>query len=166
MDLSELFALSSVVIALSAMGVAVWQGNLTRKPNRYSVNPKLQVNTDTRDGLLYTLENQGLGPAVIESFSIHYNDKVIENPYEEPYQKNFEELQVDPFEKMFNFEFHLPTKGTTYKAGFEKRLLQINPVIEEFYEKITQIIRNKINMKIRYTCMYGKDSMEVLVGGT
>ena len=126
----------------------------------------LQVNTDTRGGLLYTLENQGLGPAVIESFIIHYNDKVIETPYEEPFQKIFEDLQVDPFEKMFNFEFHLPTKGTTYKAGFEKRLLQINPVVADFDEEVIQIIRSNIVMKIKYTCMYGKDTKEVLVGGT
>ncbi|MEP0174781.1 MAG: hypothetical protein ABJD02_12425 [Paraglaciecola sp.] len=166
MEISDYIAICSVVIALSAMGVAIWQGYLARIHNQLSVQPKLQVNTDIRNGLLYTLENQGLGPAIVKSFFIHIDGKTIENPEEDPFQIIFEGLEVDPFVKKFGYEFHLPTVGTTYKAGLEKRLLEVTPAIEDFDRNVLKIIRQKIVIQIDYSCIYDKVNYQCLIGGT
>ena len=80
MDISDYISLSSAIIALSAMGIAVWQGYLARKHNILSVTPNLQINTNSVDGILLSLLNNGLGPAVIESFKIICGEKEYTNP--------------------------------------------------------------------------------------
>jgi hypothetical protein len=72
--------ISSVVIALCALGLSVWQGMVARKHNKLSFRPHLTTwsHSDAEKGF-YVLEliNNGIGPAVIEEFSIKVDGKLI-----------------------------------------------------------------------------------------
>jgi hypothetical protein len=69
--------IAALVIALSAIGVTVWQGVEQRSHNRLSVKPALIFDTDEiADGtkVAITLKNSGTGPAIIKQFVIHVDD--------------------------------------------------------------------------------------------
>lgn len=66
-------ALASVVIALSALGVAIWQGYLMRKHNRLSLRPHLtfrQTLSEVNPQFALELPNNGIGPAIIKDFQV------------------------------------------------------------------------------------------------
>lgn len=151
MENSDYISLASAVIALSALGVAVWQGYIGRRHNILSVQPRLQIHIDTIDGLLYRLENQGLGPAIVTELKIYIGEKEIVDPIADPYPEIFAYMKVSGF----NYEFHLPTKGTCYSSGTTKRLLKIEPILDQCSEETLQRMYKEIVFEIGYNCMYG-----------
>ena len=73
---SEIMAICAVIIALSALFVAVLQGYLARKHNRLSVKPHLEVirNSFPSEPVSIVLKNHGTGPAIIKKIRV-YVDK-------------------------------------------------------------------------------------------
>jgi hypothetical protein len=68
----------TLIIALAAIGLAIWEGAENRRHNRLSVQPRLAGAIDAgRDGsaeyVRMTIENAGLGPAVIKTFRIYWD---------------------------------------------------------------------------------------------
>jgi hypothetical protein len=79
MQASEIIAISSIVIAVAAVVVSVYQSVLIREHNRQSVRPALQLRSVFRPrgmaGLRLT--NAGLGPAVITRSSVVVDGRVL-----------------------------------------------------------------------------------------
>ncbi|MCE5319170.1 MAG: hypothetical protein LLG04_17635 [Parachlamydia sp.] len=74
--------IATVIIAITALGVSIWQGIETRKHNRLSVRPHLVFLTDfsPQDSELgIYIKNNGVGPAYIKDVEISVNGKVIPN---------------------------------------------------------------------------------------
>src|SRR5712672_755633 len=80
----------AAIIALCALGLTVYQAGIARRHNRLSVRPSLTSFTHRAVGhdarFAVTLENNGLGPAVIDSFevtlggqplNVHNRDEVL-----------------------------------------------------------------------------------------
>jgi hypothetical protein len=78
----------TLVVALSAIGLSVWQGAEMRQHNRLSVIPKLEVGGIWGSGTgtigsnpVYTdsvvIENAGLGPAVLHRIQVRRADSVV-----------------------------------------------------------------------------------------
>ncbi|HKK08896.1 MAG TPA: hypothetical protein VKA44_08435, partial [Gemmatimonadota bacterium] len=66
----------TTLIAAAAIGLAAWEGLETRRYDRLSVRPRLQagadVGGDSADHYVrFSVENTGLGPAVIRRFTIY-----------------------------------------------------------------------------------------------
>ena len=68
------------IIALSALGLAIWQGLALRTHSRLSLRPHLKfehhVSTVTPQ-VSITLSNNGVGPAYITSFKVFVDDKPV-----------------------------------------------------------------------------------------
>lgn len=80
MDWGVITGISSVVIAMCAVLISIWHGIETRRHNRLSVMPHLTTWTYSSDEKqTYTVEliNNGIGPALIESFEIYVDGKLI-----------------------------------------------------------------------------------------
>ena len=154
MENSDYIAIASVIVALSAFGVAIWQGWLTRRHNILSVRPKLQINVNTLSGLFYHLENQGLGPAIVNDFKIKYGDTVIENPLEDPYPKIFDE-------KLYGYEykFNIPRIGASILPNSKNKLLfslvPVKPLGEP--KEVLGLIYRTLIFEISYKSMYGNE---------
>lgn len=90
MTWAMIVGISSIIIALCALGISIWQAILTRKHNKLSFKPHLTswTHKNTQKGF-YAIEiiNNGLGPAIIESFSVKVDDKRIAGEGTEPIQK-------------------------------------------------------------------------------
>ncbi len=82
--------ISSAAIALCALGLTVWQAKITRDHNKLSVTPRLTT-WSQRDvaNNRYSVEllNNGIGPALIESFCIHVDGQSMSGEGMEPIEK-------------------------------------------------------------------------------
>jgi len=67
MDTSNWIAFGAMVIAIAGLGTAIYSGWLTRRHNRLSVKPHLQIESDFSifDDIGVRLRNVGTGPAEI-----------------------------------------------------------------------------------------------------
>jgi len=75
-------AIATVIIAVTALVVSIWQGIETRKHNRLSVRPHLVFFTDfsSQDSELgIFIKNNGVGLAYIKNVEISVNGKVMPN---------------------------------------------------------------------------------------
>ncbi|GGQ30734.1 hypothetical protein [Shewanella litoralis] len=63
---------ASEIIALSALGLAIWQGVSTRRHNRLAVKPHLDFSSKYSDGETFTLwlKNDGIGPAIVKKYEL------------------------------------------------------------------------------------------------
>lgn len=81
---------SSTVIALCAFGLTIWQACITRKHNKLSVTPHLTtwMHSDKAKNI-YAVEllNNGIGPALIDSFQIQVDSHPIVGEGTEPMEK-------------------------------------------------------------------------------
>lgn len=79
-DWSVITGISGAVIALCALGLSIWQGCLARRHNRLSFRPHLTTWTcsDAEKGFyMVELINHGIGPAVIEDFSVKVDGRLV-----------------------------------------------------------------------------------------
>lgn len=70
---SDVTAITGVFVALLALVVSLWQGWSARKYNKLSIRPHLGVQQSILNSgktLMIELKNNGLGPAVINSYSL------------------------------------------------------------------------------------------------
>jgi hypothetical protein len=81
-------AIASAIIATCAFFTATWQACATHKHNRLSVKPLLNTWTEhSHHSYTVQLSNIGVGPALIDSFSIYVDDKKIDGVGSEPISK-------------------------------------------------------------------------------
>ena len=82
--------MSSALIAFCALAYTVWQGKQTQKHNKLSFRPHLHswTHKDSDEGV-YSVDiiNSGLGPALIESFTVKVDGKIISGEGTEPIEK-------------------------------------------------------------------------------
>jgi hypothetical protein len=90
LDWDTVTGISSVFIALGALIYTIWQGKKAQRHNMLSFRPHLTSwsHRDTDKGV-YAVElmNNGLGPALIESFTVLIDGKVISGKRTEPLEK-------------------------------------------------------------------------------
>jgi len=154
MGTSDYIALASLAVAVSAFGIAVWQGWLSRRHNILSVKPRLQFNLSTLDGLHLYMENQGLGPAVIKNIIIKYKNTIFENPEIDPYPDIFEQERLYGYE----YKFHMPTKENSYLPNSKLTLLSLSPVEPKGdpNAELSEFIGN-LMFEITYDSIYGNE---------
>jgi len=81
---------SSVIIAVCALGLTFWQAKITRRHNKLSVTPHLTTWTQSEQVTgRYSVEilNNGIGPALIKSFSVQVDGQPIGGERSEPIEK-------------------------------------------------------------------------------
>ena len=81
---------SSAVVAVCALALTVWQAAISRRHNRLSVTPHLTTWTQPEEATgTYSVEilNNGIGPALIQSFSLQVDGQPIAGEGAEPIEK-------------------------------------------------------------------------------
>ena len=79
--LARLMPLLTLVIALSAIGLAIWEGLENRRHNRLTVQPRIGAEIDaatdgTTESVRIGIESTGLGPAVFTAFRIYFDGEL------------------------------------------------------------------------------------------
>lgn len=154
MSNSDIIAISSAIIALLAMCATFWQGYVARKHSRLSVRPHLDgyVQSYPAKPLYIEIKNVGLGPAIIESFSISFDSATYELTNTSLPKFISEEFKRHPFP----IEWVILGHDTPLGAGQTIRLLQFTPPLndQELCKKAVQLL-HRFQFTIKYKCFYG-----------
>ena len=146
----ELRDASLSAIALSAMMVSVWQGLVTRKHARLSVKPQLEFawadSTKPSTGSL-SLQNNGLGPAVVTGVSLAINDGPLYPLTIGTAKKIWRSLKCEFSECVTSSE-----EGTCLRAGHSLTLINGLPPLEAGGEL------KKLCAEVRFKSMYGESA--------
>ena len=139
MNTETIISLSATVIALSAFGVALWQGYVTRKHNRLSVKPMLHFDIGMiEDDFVLKLTNSGIGPAVIWDWNVKFSEKTIGDNPDQIAINLFDELEVNHL----GGGMYLPGKKQAMLAGDAYNILKINNVGKD--SELKERIKNDI----------------------
>lgn len=150
-DPSTIIAICAVVISVIGLGLALWTGYLTRKHNRLSVEPILDIYSillDDKQCLSLDLENNGLGTAILNTVKFHYNNVEYNNMLD----------IIDTKKITYKYEissFHSSDDGTTISSNSKIRLYSIyvdsfeesKPFLDLFFE---------ISLSVDFKTMYGE----------
>lgn len=163
-----LTSIFTIVIAMCALGLTVWQTRVTREHNRLSVKPHLnteRVITHNPTTLIVNLANNGLGPAIIDKFGFCLRDG---SPL--PYLGDSSLLHTMalffteyPEDELDIVTFHM-RENYAIAAGEKKELLKIvfkceSPPLEDLIDKQLKKVRLVVKYKSIYKETFEYDSI-------
>ena len=155
-----LIEICTVVIALCALFLSIWQGYTTRQHNKLSVTPRLAIwvlEDEIANKLLIRLENNGVGPAIINSIEIIIDDEIIieidDTNFEASESKILDLLGVD--EKNRDYVFvNCIGKNFYIRAGMDHKFFEVDPNIgKHAYNKLRRKLLD-ISIRIKYSSLY------------
>jgi hypothetical protein len=137
-------SLSSVVIALAALGLAIFEGRSNQSHRELSVRPSVTIffNWDENDAGWY-ITNKGLGPAVVKSFKGVADGMEVQHPLQVAKKYDLKDVKY----------WTSPTPGTWYKAGERDPILTFARNTETA-EKLISGLREEIEFKLCYCSIY------------
>lgn len=148
-------AICAVFIAACALGVSIWQGAETRRHNKLSVKPYINIRVLISRQAEYMgvqIENNGIGPAVIKKCIVFVDGKPTQIDSYGSWEKVGKAAGI--FDKKISF-MTFP-EGTVVKEG------QVIPLISypkqhwtDPGRKIVENALSRIRVKFIYESMYG-----------
>ncbi|AYV14324.1 hypothetical protein [Shewanella algae] len=157
-----IIAMSSVVIALCALGATLWQGYLTRKHNRLTVKPisSFYVSLSAHeDKIGIKFENKGYGPLIFTKSEISKNGKYfgLNDPN-----------SMGLFNKLKSSQVHFNYPGVNAVLAPGESVWLVCSSEHKKNSELIQIMENEIvglAIKIEFESIYGdknSDSLELL----
>jgi hypothetical protein len=155
LDASIVIAAVSVLIAVLALGLTIWQATKTIKHNKLSVQPHLSFHTEAtkQEQIIVTMTNTGLGPAILDKMKVYVDDKEITKP------KKIETAikKVFPSEQGYKYTYEVFSLIDDDKESMSKdsniELFSIN-----FNKRVNKHIKQqiiRISIEIEYESFYG-----------
>ncbi|MCA0132603.1 hypothetical protein [Winogradskyella alexanderae] len=138
--------IATVIIAICAIFLTIYQIYATRKHNRLGIRPLLKIGwtTDEKiDGIW--LKNVGLGPAIITAFSIKHDGKIITT----------KDLTNHLHEKGFTSGMYIANKGSTITTTdlkwliFSEKQLNSEEKVIEYWNLLEGLV-----FIVEYKCFY------------
>lgn len=160
----------SLITAIAAVGIAVWQGYLTRKHNYLSSRPDLTGGgialPDENIIFKKAVKNSGLGPAIIGSIDVYFNDEPVSDLTLEELLKRF----VETYQLHGDFElawFMLKGDQIMLSPNEEITVLELiesnnDYTRSELYGIASDFI-NDIRIDIHYSSIYKEQFNDILV---
>jgi hypothetical protein len=153
--------IATAVIALCALGLTWWQAAVSRNHNRLSVRPHLTLwrHLDN-DNHRYQIDllNNGIGPAVINSFSVMVDGVEIDGKASEKIEKAVKMLFP-------NCLYRLESGYVGKNYIMSEKESRVIGLLDFFGKQLTpQIVHdalNRVDLKIEYESIYGdKDCLD------
>lgn len=129
----------AMFIAILALFVSIYEGYEIRKHNRLSLKPYLDSSKYIHERNVFKIElrNEGLGPAIVEDFTIYANGKQVSS-----WNKAMQEINMKQFSQLTNLK-----KGDIISQGELLTMVKIDTVLPKFNLKYT----------LRYQSVYEKE---------
>lgn len=129
-----------LIVAISAVVISVWQGQLTKRHNELTVRPYFNFkrsNNAENQTFEIQLANQGYGPAIIEEYYLFYKGK------------RYEDWMPVLTDKKIGgtMRYSIYQKGDVIAAGEKLVILKVNNFD----------ITNDVELKIRYKSIYEEE---------
>lgn len=147
-------AIFAAVTSFCAIGIAFWQGLINRQHNKLSVRPLLSFNKEAigRDYVI-SLQNIGLGPAILEKVVVSVDNKTIEKDFLSALIEAMEIFEVDHLARKIND----PGEGHAINQEGLVELIRIKDAMIDDNAKTT--ISNEmlsLDISIIYRSFYGE----------
>lgn len=153
MSSSDYIALATTFIALFAFLLTIFQVRATKRHNILLVRPLLRIHIERSDSLIYTIENHGLGSALIESFILLIGGKTLINPSLEQFVRSLSCIYGDD-SLDFDYEYHLSVVGAAYQIGTKAKLLQFKFRDTRKGVDLYEQLENQIELRVFFQSMY------------
>ena len=146
-------SIASVIIALTAVIFSLLQSRKTDKHNRLMVTPHISsiTHVNSEKGITaITLENNGLGPALINDFSIHIDNIAVKGNdiVEESLKRLLKDLPINEWgHESITTNSFLPAGGKIEVVTIVSS--KISP------EEVIQKLDSRILLQIDYRSIYG-----------
>ncbi len=146
-------SVSAIVIALASIIVTTWQGIETRKHNRLSVRPKLEIVFESGKGHFgYVVKNNGLGPAIITGKKIFVDGEEINYRGFSGLSDFIEKLNLDNRDLSHGAIF----PGKSFMNGEVQYIVNFEMTEKDDPEKLLPEIYKRVGFEITYESMYGE----------
>ncbi len=147
--LELVIAFLSLFISVFTFVITAFQTNIMQKQQKASVWAYLEANIGiSRDGFYIEVHNKGVGASIVKDVTYFLNDKKF---------KSFEELAKYAMQDTkFSYEFY-STNPINKKVFAPTEKIKVFSINEMKYA--SKMVKNKINVEIIYTNIYGDESI-------
>lgn len=146
-----IIAVSGILIALATAITTIWQGFLTRKHNRLSLKPLLEIERKAIIGekASVVLKNKGIGPAIIKS-ALLYIDGI------ESTNRSDDDLAGQLGLTSPGINRHVLDPDDTLGSGEERYLIETQTSItdDNLRKQIENIFFHRLSFQIQFETLY------------
>ena len=159
-----IIAMASAAIAMLTAIFVAYQAYLSRRHNRVSVRPLLSLrrnqyrsDADSVLNMEYTLENNGLGPAIIIDYEIFFEKNLIgSNKNVDDAKKSMVKIIREHFPRI-EFQYAIIARNFVINNGSYRELLSLRPEFGHGFKKRDYMeFVEKFRFNINYTSIYGE----------
>ena len=155
-EASDWIAISSVIVALCALGISIWQGFLSRQHAHLSARPIIESNFNNHGSVGLEIYNAGLGPAVLTSFKAIYKQQEFDMFRGSELEKLVDLLVENRSDlPLMTFSFRIPSNHSAIAPGDVVKLLTITCDWDVIVQRMRRAF-SQIELKITYQDIYGK----------
>ena len=157
MEASVIFSICATVIAIASLAVAVYQARATRRHNRQSVRPILELRTNFSVGQIAGLQllNVGIGPAAVMKTRLKLDGVHI---------GEFDESGANRVRKALTATrpAAVTLGGRPYlEKDYDRYLLSVKDFDPVAHSEFVDLVRHHLAMEIYYESVYGGEGFMV-----
>ncbi len=152
----KILSISALFISFTTLIIFVYQTNLMRKQNYTSIMPYLELSiTNDNEGNTFTLslDNHGIGPAIIESVIMDYKDEEYNLSDFEDHLYSFLSSMEPVLDSINTISFSTLDVGMAIPANSQYPVLSVKNS-KEGYQLITSTINRMLEEGWRYEIIY------------
>ena len=149
MNASIVVAICATVIAVLSLAVSVYEARATRRHDRISVRPFLELRVGLRQGSTAGLQliNAGLGPAAITKTVLTLDGKPLGEFSEASVNILRGKLSIRPGAVTF--------RKTILATSYDQFLLSVEPFDRTEHAEFADLVKYRLGMEIHYESLYG-----------
>ena len=149
MNAGVVIAICATVIAVLSLAVSVSEARATRRHNRISVRPFLELRVTLSQGRRAGLQliNAGLGPAVITRAILTLDGQSLGEYGEDSVNVLRGQLSIRPAAVTF--------RKTILAVDYDQFLLSVEPFDRAEHAEFADLLRHRLGLEIHYESLYG-----------
>jgi hypothetical protein len=149
MNASTVVAICATLIAVLSLSVAIYEARATRRHDRISVRPFLELRVGLRQGHTAGLQliNAGLGPAVITRTVLTLDGDPLGEFSEASVNLLRGKLKIRPAAVTF--------RKTILATDYDQFLLSIEAFDRTEHAEFADLLRHRLGLEIHYESLYG-----------
>jgi len=152
----KILSLSAMSISFLTLIIFIYQTNLMSKQNYLSILPYLAISTSNNSAnntYSLSLENHGVGPAIIEQVTLHYQEKQYKL---EDYNNEFYAFMASKnpaLDSISHVSFSTIDKGMAIPVGEAYNIVTVNDSKDE-YEIFKASLQKLLSEGLRFEIVY------------
>ena len=157
-------SISAMIIAVASITISIWEGSTMRKHYHLSVMPRLNNSFTVNDSsstnnasAIFTINNNGLGPAVILSREYFVDGNKIDDSKNHFSVKILEALN---FDNTAGTSFQSIPKGFTISAGDNLKVFGLYFSNRGSFYRQRMELHDRLSFIIKYESLYGEQYEE------